>query len=274
MTTLFSRLQFNEAAAGDKLQPVSPQVKKHLETMPQLLPEWAKTDMVNEDIGDYYSNPVANVSQQLITYCTNIQGIAGCSVTSNTSGVYAAANNLTNIGSAYIAHTDRLSGVTAINENTTTLPHLDTAINAGKTLSVLLYQVDGIDTNAPMIGSFTSLYTKDLFTSRSANIASYVAEIQNSILITTDTDPETGNVTVTYTSNLSTSRANTMISNIANVVSEMTTRKSGDETFFTNSQTLISEYSSVKKFNNLGATETGMFQDLVGSDKLKTRLNS
>jgi len=272
MATLFSRLQFNESLAGEQLQTVSPEVKKHLSNMPPLLPDWAKTDMLNDTIGGYYSNPVANVTQQLVDYCTDIIEVVGCSETSVTLPVFTAANNLISFAPAYTEHTNRISGVTAINQNTTTLPHFDSAVNTGKTLSVLLYQVDGIDTNAPMIGSFTSLYTKDMFTEKAATISTYAAELRNSILITT-TDGELG-PTVTYTSNLSSGRAATMVANLANVVSEMTTRKSSDETFFTNSQELISEYGSLKRFNNPGSTEVSMFKNLVGSDKLKERLNS
>lgn len=272
MATLFSRLQFNEAAAGDQLKENPAEVNKHLQAMPAMLPEWAQTDMVNQSVGGYYKNPVQNVTTSLVTYCQNIMNVDGVTETPTTSIVYAAANNLVSYAPTYIAHTNRISGVSAINQNTTTLPHLDTAINTGKMLTVLMYQVDGIETNAPMIGSFTSLYTVDLFNTRANTISTYASEVQNSISVTVTTG-EFGDVT-TYTSNLTSGRANTMAALINGVVTEMTSRKTGDETFYTNAQVIISEYSALKKFNNMGATESDMFNNLVGTDKLKTRLNS
>lgn len=273
MATLFSRLQFNEAAAGDQLKENSPEVNKHLQAMPPMLPEWAQTDMVNQSVGGYYKNPVQDVTTRLVTYCQNIMNVGGVTETPNTSIVYAAANNLVNYAPTYIAHTNRISGVSAINQNTTTLPHLDTAINTGKMLTVLMYQVDGIETNAPMIGSFTSLYTVDLFNTRANTIITYASEVRNSINVESYTD-EMGTTYTTYSSNLTSGRANTMAALINGVVTEMSSRKTGDETFYTNAQVIISEYSALKKFNNMGATESDMFNNLVGTDKLKTRLNS
>lgn len=273
MSTLLSRLQFNPTLAGDQLKDNNPAVNKQLESMPSVLPEWAKTDMKNNSVGGYYSNPVVTVTQTLVTYCNNIMGVEGITQVGQGVGIFNAANTFVHATPAYIAHTNRISGVTPINQNTMSLPHLDTAINQGKILTTLLYQTDGVQNNAPMIGCFSGLYTVNAFSNTANTIITYAGEIRNSINVTTTTD-EQGNTYTTYTSNLLWSRANTMASVINNLTNEMSTRRLADETFFTNGQQIILEYGSLKKFNRLGATETNMFNNLVGSDKLKTRLNS
>lgn len=275
MSSLFARLQFSPDLAGSQLQDVSPEVKKHLDTMPPMLPTWAQQDMKDNNVGGYYTNPVAGISQNLSDYCTNIKNVTGIYECSVCSPIVAAANTLISTVPTYIAHTNRLSGVTAPTSGTITLPHLDTALNSGKMLSVLLYQTDGVQNNAPMIGSFSSLYTKDLFSDYANTIITFAGEITYSINISTVTvtDESGSSSYTTYTSNLTPERASTMTQTIAAVTSEMSSRKTNDENFYTNSQTIINEYGTLKKYNNMGATDTSMV-GLVGSDKLKERINS
>lgn len=272
MSSVFARLSLNTSLVTDQLKDNSEGVQKHLEQMPPLLPDWAINDMKNNDVGGYYENPVSAVSTNIRGYAQNIINVTGISQAANTLNVYNSANSLYHSVPDFIAHTNRISGVTEVNQDTITLPHLDTAINNGKVLSTLLYQTDGVQNNAPMIGSFTSLYTANTLTSWANIIVAYAGEIQNTINVVV-TSSESGETT-TYSSNLSPSRSNTMVSILNGIASEMYARRVNDETFYTNGQQIIAEYGTLKKFNRLGVTETDMFNNLVGSDKLKTRLNS
>lgn len=271
--SLFSRLNLNANLVSEQVKVNSPAVQKHLETMPPLLPDWAKEDMLSANVGGYYKNPVTTQTTRLSTYTNNILNVPGVSSATNTAPIFQAANTLYYAIPAYVAHTNRLSGVTAVTQSTINLPHLDTAINTGKMLTTLIYQVDGIQNNAPMVGGFSSLYTVNSYSNIANTIIYYAGEIQNSINVSTSTD-EQGNTYTTYTSNILPSRANTMISVLNSVTTDMAARRTNDENFYTNAQQIISEYSVLKKFNKLGATETDMFNNLVGSDKLKERLNS
>jgi hypothetical protein len=273
MATLLSRLQINTSLVQDQIKENSPAVQKHLETMPDLLPQWAQDDMRNSNTGGYYQNPVSTVITNIQNYCSNIKGVAGITQASNTSSIYVAANTLYYAVPAFIAHTNRLSGVTAPTTSTINLPHLDSVINNGKILSTLLYQVDGVNDNTPMIGGFSSLYTGNTFTNSANVIITFASEIQNSMNVVT-VDDGMGNTYTTYTSNLTTSRASVMINSLNDVTNQMHDRRVNDETYYTNSKQLISEYSGLRKFSRLGATETDMFNNLVGTDKLKSRINS
>lgn len=270
--SLLSRLGINTTLVQGQLKDNSPAVQKHLELMPPLLPDWAKEDMLNGEVGGYYQNPVNTISLTLSTYSNNIRNVTGIQEATNTTAIFAAANTLYYSIPAYIAHTNRLSGVTPVNQNTMTLPHLDNVINTGKMLTTLLFQVDGVQNNAPMVGGFSSLYTSNSYSNIANTIITYAGEIRNSINVSSYTD-EGGNTYTTYTSNIVPSRANTMISVLNSVTSDMYNRRVNDETFYTNAQVIISEYSALKRFNKLGATETDMFNNLVGSDKLKERLD-
>lgn len=274
MSSVFSRLELNAGLVTDQLKDNSVPVQKQMEKMPSLLPEWAMTDMKNGSVGGYYQNPVATVSTNIQYYAQNITNVAGADQTSNTVNVFNAANTLYHAVPAYIAHTNRISGVTEPNQNTLLLPHLDTAINNGKILCTLMYQTDGVQNNAPMIGSFTSLYTANNFANLANIIITFAGEIQNTINVIVTTPEGGGEPTTTYTSNLSSSRSTTMISILNQVNNEMYNRRVNDENFYTKGQQIIAEYGQLKKFNRLGATETDMFTNLVGTDKLKERLNS
>ena len=54
----------------------------------------------------------------------------------------------------------------------------------------------------------------------------------------------------------------------------MNTRRTGDVTFYYNSKTIVDEYNTLKTFNNMGQTQTDMVTNLIGTEKLLTRLNS
>ena len=139
-----------------------------------------------------------------------------------------------------------------------------------KLVSYIVYQSDGVQNNAPLIGSFTSLYTSSNLTSYYTTIQNYATVVQNSL--TAYTDPISG--ITTSTSNLTQTQANTISSDIANVASFMNTRRNADVTFYTNSQSVVSDYNSVKQFSNMGSTETNLTNNLIGTSKLTTRLNS
>ena len=45
-----------------------------------------------------------------------------------------------------------------------------------------------------------------------------------------------------------------------------------DENFYTKSNELVSEARSIRRYSNLGVSEDSLVQNLVGTDKLKSRL--
>jgi hypothetical protein len=45
-----------------------------------------------------------------------------------------------------------------------------------------------------------------------------------------------------------------------------------DENFYTNSNNLVNEAKNIRRYSNLGAAENSLVNNLVGTDKLKSRL--
>jgi hypothetical protein len=123
------------------------------------------------------------------------------------------------------------------------------------------------------MGNFTSICSSNNLISYYANVYPYLANTANSI-VTIATPNGEGEYTYSYTSNLTETLINQMASDISNVASFMDTRVNADITFYTNSQAVVADYNKVTKFSDMGATESNLMNNLIGSDKLKERLNS
>jgi hypothetical protein len=80
--------------------------------------------------------------------------------------------------------------------------------------------------------------------------------------------------TPNVTSNLTSTQANTIYAMIANTASFIDTRRTHDETFFTNMKTMVSDYQKTRQFSNMGESETDLVNNYTGSSKILTRLNS
>lgn len=248
---------------------MSNSVIKHMDTMPPMLNEWQTQDVSNSNVGGYFTNPVIGVTNSVWTLANSIISITGLA-SSNISQIRTAATTLSTAANNFMQHTNRMSGVADADPNNPLLPTYKSAIGAGKLVSYIVYQSDGVQNNSPMIGSFTSLYSSSNLTSYYTTVQNYATDVQNSIIAIID--PDLG--TTTYTSNMSQTVANTMTTNLSIISSFMDARRTADVTFYTNSQAVITDYNTVKQFSNMGATESDMTNNLVGSTKLLTRLNS
>ncbi len=265
---IFDRLGYNSEAVGNNVIEFSANVIAYMNTLPPLLETWQMEDIANEEVGGYFKNPVANITNNIWTTCNTIISITGLS-SSNINAIYVVSSNLSaNITPSFKDHTDRLSGVSPVSGNTAEFPHYNTAMATGKLLTNLIYQSDGVQNNAPIVGNFTSLYTENDLVSYYSIIQNYPTIIQNSMISTSD-----GLGGYTYSSNLTQATANAMVANLTSIATFMNSRRNGDVSFYNNSQDVIRDYKSVREFSNMGQTQTAMI-DLVGTDKLKERLNS
>lgn len=269
--SIFARLNFDAAASGNSIQTLANNTIKHMESLPPLMTDWQQGDVANNATTGYYKNPVANASTNLTNTANSIISIPNIAST-NAIIVMAAANSMLSSGNEYHAHTDRLSGVTPVNANTVSLPHLKTVLSTGKTLMYITFQSDGVQNNAPMVGGLTSLYKNDDLVTFYTTIQGYPALIANNIYTSTVDDGINPPVT-TYQCNLSSTILNSMVANLSSVTTFMNTRRTADIAFFTTSQEIVSNYNDVKGFSSMGQTETELM-NLVGSDKLLERLNS
>ena len=271
----------------------SDKVINQLNSMPQLLPDWAYGDMANNAVGGYFKNPVANVSQDIRDTCNTLVTLLSANANTNTNAVSGSTSEITTLfmeinstsaniggynGGEFIAHTDRISGVTPLTASPSTtgrdtalLPHYDTAMSTGQLIMYLTYQSDGIQNNAPIMNSFQSILVEDDLDSLYSNISSYNTTISNSITISgtgTELDP------YIRTSNLTLSVVQNMSNNITTIDTTMATKRNGDEENYTLSRQMADEFNTLRQFNSIGATANNLIQNYIGSDKLLTRLNS
>jgi hypothetical protein len=54
----------------------------------------------------------------------------------------------------------------------------------------------------------------------------------------------------------------------------MTTYPAQDNAFFTNTKNVMADYSTVSPLGDMGATETELVNNYIGTNKLKTRILS
>lgn len=260
MTGIFDRLSF-PTALSDQTIAYSDKTMNTMNTMPKLLNEWQNVDIASSNVGGYFKNPVVTYTANLSSVTSSIQSISPGVL--NIETIFSTASSVMLAISEFDDHTDRLSGVSAITPETSTLPHYESAIGLGKVLSHLIYQSDGIANNAVMIGSFGSLYSANTLQGFYDTILSYPSTIANSIFTNIDSNLE---------SNLTSTQITTITEQLGNIASYMITTSNADISFFTNSRAVVDDYNAIKGFTKMGQTEVYLTENLVGSDKLLSRL--
>lgn len=270
MSTIFERLQFPSFLSANSI-PLSEATQKTMNTVPRLLSDWQYNDLANADTGGYYENKLVPYINNLISINNQISG--NTSYNPDLTSIYNATQTLAEALPLFKAHTDRLSGVTAVTSATVNLPHYDSAIGLGKMLTQLVYQSDGVANNAVMIGSLGSLFQGDILDGYYKNLQPYPALIKLNEWVETTTNPETSETTTVYRSNLTPSQITTIVFDINTAKERMNTCISSDVTFFQNARAVSNDFHAVRAFSNTGQTENDLLNNYVGSDKLLSRIN-
>ena len=298
MANLFDKTGFNFTDTSGVITTLPNTAISQLNSAPSLLPsQWMVDDLNNDDAKGYHVNPVANScntiwasSNTLINITSSLQGsgnltalwttinldlkaISGYNVTTgDAENPPIVTTKYTGQMEEFLAHTYRISGVVPITANVDAAakPHLEQAMQIGRALMYLVYQTDGREDNAPMLGSFTSILVANTINEYANIIVSYASTINNSITITTETVGE--DVITTKTSNLSYATVNTIASTANSLITLVRDRRVHDENFYTKSNELVNEAKSIRRYASLGSSETSLIDNLVGSDKLKSRL--
>ena len=296
MANLFDKTGFNFNDTTGTITTLPNTAINQLNTVPSLLPsQWMIDDLNNNDTGGYHVNPVANScntiwssSNTLITITSGLQGSGNLTAlwTTITSDLRNIAGYSVTTGDAenppivttkyagqlqeYLDHTFRISGVVPITANTDAAdkPHLEQAMQIGRALTYVIYQVDGREDNAPMLGSFTSILVANTVSDYANVIVTYPNTVNNSI--STTIDPITFDSI--STSNLTYNTVNSIAEFANTLYTLLHDRRVHDENFYTKSNELVNEAKNIRRYENLGASEDNLVQNLIGSDKLKSRL--
>jgi hypothetical protein len=298
MATLFDRTGFNFTDTSGTITTLPNTAVQQMNTIPSLVPnQWMRDDLINNDTSGYYKNPVGpscntiwlsantlinttssvtgsgNLTALWTTINNDFKSIAGYSVTTgDAENPPIVTTQVPGQIVQFINHTNRISGVVPITANTdaASKPHLEQAMQIGRALTYIIFQVDGREDNAPMLGSFTSILIANTINDYANIVVTYANTINNSITITTETVGE--DVITTKVSNLSYAAVNS-IAVAANTLNTLfLERRIHDENFYTTSNELVNEAKNIRKYENLGASEDSLVQNLIGTDKLKSRI--
>ena len=273
MASIFEQLGYNYTSTGNDVIDFNDDVLESLSKIPPLLEDWQYTDLQNQDavVTNYLKNPVSNVTNLIKTKSFEIMSSCigeGSNIASGLETIYNTANTLTNTCTQFVMHTDRLSGLVEPNENTASLPHYDMAIGIGKSVMYLIYQSDGIQNNAPIMGSFTSVFIGEQLENLKIDIQNYPNTISSSITCTTSGDPPS----TSCSSNLTIGQITTINTKLTEINTLMNTRITHDENFYANSSTLLRKYQEMKRYKDVGQSERNLFDNYIGTERLKNNL--
>jgi len=282
---VFARLGYNFDDPNETIKVFSDETKAQLNAIPALLTSSSGKDLATSNTSGYYKNPVATAVQSIsnsanliVSLVTTANGLQGSTGTITTLFANIANTILANTCQSYKLHTDRLSGVRNydddVSANTSaiyTSPYKDSAIGYGKSVMYLVNQTDGIVNTAPILGSFTSLFVGPQINANSSIISTYYNIINNSIVVTQNTDGAYSNTV--YTSNLSLSVVTTIDQQLANTNIFLGNRENHDKNYYANLKAVSKDYQELRKLQNLGESESTLIQDFIGTDKLLSRLN-
>jgi hypothetical protein len=288
-SSVFARTGYDFTPSDPSILVLTPAAIKHLNQMPRFLKDWQAEDMRNGTITGYYKNPVASISTSLKNNVNAIREAiptrlvqdsdeysyrSGTTYTqvlvSALEPIYEQANIALSQITSFIAHTDRLSNVTEVTPDTAALPHFDPAMAVGKQLLYVVNQTDGIQNNAPILGTFTSIFVQPELTAFNTEIDLYAEQIANSITITTTYDMDGSSTT--YSSNLSSTVITTMLDKMKEIKVFMEKRRVHDENYWIKAQEIVEEYQKMKRLNSGGETQSKLIDGYIGSDNLKGKL--
>lgn len=239
------------------IQELSTDTKEHLDSLPPMITSWMADDIKNNDFDGYYQNPVQSATMN-IYQTANAIFIATTGVT-NMANVHTSAGILMANAQTFLLSTSKQSGLVEFDGTDTLTPYLQQALGAGRTAMYIVNQTDGIINNAPILGNFSSLLINPQLVANSNILITYSNDISGSIYLNS--------------SNLPGSQITEIDTFIKNLNDFMDYRRNSDMNFYSNLRVFINGYNKTKRLNISGETETYLFNNFIGTEKAKARLN-
>jgi hypothetical protein len=275
---VYATLGFNFSDPNGTVQEFSANTQANLEQFPPIIKEWQATDLKNNDVGGYHQNPVIGhlniiklTSNTICVAIANAYTSPGTDPMNDTplppsyygpslSTVLTAANSIIATANSMIFHTDKISGVTPMEgkDDIDINPYYKTLTAYGKQAIYITNQTDGIVDNSPILGSLTSLLVVPQFESYASNVSLYLTKVN--AIIAANSDP-TGAITG-------------IVSGLNEIQSFMAERQGHDVGFFTNVKNMVNKFNQMKSYSSSGETEKYLLNNVLGTDKIKTRINS
>jgi hypothetical protein len=259
-TGVYATLGYNFSDPNGDILNLSANTVAHLNSVPAFIESWQAQDIANASVNGYYQNPVSTDVSSIITISQNLMIQAN---TANTNGytnafvIFTSANSLLSTAQSFLAHTNRISGITAFTGQDVVNPYYNIAMGLGKTAMYITNQTDNITNTSPILGSFTSILIGPQIKTANTTLASDLITLTSAV---------TGNT-------ISNTLISTIVTDIVNTNTLLSARQSADVTYFGNLRTFVNNYNTTKKFTNMGETETFLINNFVGTDKIKSRIN-
>lgn len=277
-TGVYATLGFNFKDPNGAVQTFSANTQANLEQFPPIINEWQATDLKNNDVGGYHQNPVFDYANTIKIKSDAIY--QACNVATTSTGndpdtglpnpprytgpsltaLMSAANGVTLSANTMIFHTNKISGVTSIEgkDDVDVNPYYQTATSYGKQAIYITNQTDGIVDNSPIMGSMTSLLVVPEFQNYASNIDPFLTKVNT--IIAANSDP-TGAITG-------------IVSGLNEMKSFMDERWGHDVAFFANVKNMVNRFTKLNSYSNAGESEKYLLNNVLGTDKIKSRINS
>lgn len=240
--------------------------------------QWQKTDLANGPFErtDYFRNPISSNCSSLVINLQNLSATAN-DVYFNQPGAANIGRHLTgntNLLRIYEVqaikeHADRISGVAEIRPDPS-IPTYDGIQALGTQNILILNTTDSIQNSVGALGAMTSLFIASDIDSYTANVISFVTEIQNNTTIGGGGFP----FMWSNTCSLSAARLAEMNTSLNIMKNYLYERRNGDYFFYQTALQVNHDSSFISKFSQLSNTQSYLINNYIGTDSLKAKLAS
>lgn len=270
--SIFSRLPAiaNTSKYGSALDP-NGDLSTQLNKTPALMTKWQYDAVANSEVSDYYINPVSSSANTLGVLLSNLASQISTTtfdyastVATSISAVLANTNNTVN---TFIAHTNRLSGITSTTDPT--LPDFDTAVGIGEIVLMITNKYDGVENNLPILGSMGSLFIKNEIQTTIDELTIKVEEFEKTIRLVHSGDPEIGDYNA---SNITILNADSLLVTVQTANNLLANTVTSDVLFYNSSKSIVEDYSKISRFTNFSPLKLYMINNFIGAEKLKSKL--
>ena len=278
--TIYERLNLNfDTTKFGNVNVLGQSTLDYFSLTTQPLKNWQYNDVINSTAGkeEYFRNPLAGISDDLKISLDALATVSNNVVFENNEStgnlISPTASSASSEISAFKSHTNNISGVST-ESMSPNVPNYDMVMSFGNEILKYVVNEDSANANASsFLGSLTSLFIEDELNESYISISTDVDLVSNSIRIETVEDPEDPNSTIQIeVSNLESNQVSSVYSNIGALNSLVSTRRTEDWAYFTRMKETVIDIYTVKRFDSIGNTQIQLFNQYIGTDKLKNIL--
>ena len=265
--SVYGRLgfDFDTSKFGDSIT-LQPNVLEYVNNSKPVITSTVESELVTPiNRSDYFINPVIDQCNQLLETVGSINYFSNYHYTYGDNfyvyPLYTEAQNYIIELNKFISHTNNISGYSATTGSNENIPHFSTVAGIATQVLLLTNATDQIEDATPMLGAFTSLFIGDDLVANNTTLANDIITLNNSV-------DANGN------SNISSTSVDTINEHLNSAREYILNRRLHDWNFYANSLQLIKDYNFIVSLVTMGQTQKYLANNLIGTTKLKTLINS